>query len=210
MKQRNKALKWLAVLGVKGIAVLSASPAMATSSAIMETTGFTSQPIGHYEYCQQNPMDCSIRARTAKPMALSRERWDEMVRINATANASVRPVTDLEYFGTKELWILPTSYGDCEDYALLKRKMLMDRGWPASTLLVTVVRQRNGEGHAVLTVRTDRGDFILDNLEGRILLWNKTEYAYLKRQAAAHSGKWEGIIDRRDINGSLTAVGSVK
>ncbi len=51
---------------------------------------------------------------------------------------------------------------------------------PISDLLITVVRQMNGEGHAVLTVRTDRGDYVLDNLELRVKPWNETSYDYLK------------------------------
>lgn len=176
----------------------------------METTGFTSQPIGHYDYCNQNRSDCRIRAASMKPMMLTRDRWKQVVEANATANASVRPVTDMEYYGTEELWVMPNQYGDCEDYALLKRRMLMEQGWPASTLLVTVVRQRNGEGHAVLTVRTDRGDFVLDNLNDKILPWNQTEYTYLKRVSAEHSGKWESISDRRGSKRVMSVVGTVR
>jgi predicted transglutaminase-like cysteine proteinase len=39
---------------------------------------------------------------------------------------------------------------DCEDYVLLKRRMLMQAGWPREALLVTVVRDKKGDGHAVL------------------------------------------------------------
>lgn len=210
MKHRQKALRWLAVLGLQGGLAALASPAMAASNAIMETNGLTSQPIGHYEYCQKNRSDCSIRARSQAPVKLTRDRWNELVRINATANANVQPVTDYDYFGVEEVWTLPSLYGDCEDYALLKRKQLMERSWPASALLITVVRQRNGEGHAVLTVRTDRGDFVLDNLNESVLPWHETEYTFLKRQAAAHSGKWEGIVDRRDPHALVSAVGTVR
>ena len=77
----------------------------------------------------------------------------------------------------------------------MKRQMLLQRGWPASALLITVVRQANGDGHAVLTVRTDRADYILDNLNTEIKPWNETPYVYLKRQATQHSGKWEDIAD---------------
>ena len=208
MNNIKKASKWLLAASV-GTALFCAGSASAGQQAIMETTGLTSQPIGHYEYCQINRADCRIRASRKKPMALTRDRWSEMVEVNAYANATVTPVTDMEYFGVPEIWSMPEAYGDCEDYALLKRRMLMEKGWAASMLLVTVVRQPNGDGHAVLTVRTDRGDFILDNLNERILPWNKTQYRYLKRQAAAHSGKWEGIADRRNGKALVSAVGSV-
>ena len=87
---------------------------------------------------------------------------------------------------------------------LLKRRDLIRKGWPTGALLITVVRQRNGDGHAVLTVLTDRGDLVLDNLNPRVLVWNATNYEYVKRQSEYDSGQWVGIDD-----GSGFAVGSV-
>ena len=71
---------------------------------------------------------------------------------------------------------LPTDRGDCEDYALLKQKLLIERGWPSSSLLMTVVRDEKGEGHAVLTARTSQGDFVLDNKVEAVKLWNRSGY----------------------------------
>jgi len=171
----------------------------------MRITGRTSQPIGHYEYCKKFRADCSIKSRSSRAPKLTRARWKEMVGINTHANSSVRPVTDLEYYNVEEHWAYPDKYGDCEDYVLLKRHRLMQRGWPASSLLVTVVRQTNGDGHAVLTVRTDKADYILDNLSNKIRPWNETEYHYLKRQSTKHSGHWSDIDDNRRL-----IVGGVK
>ncbi|MEL7429439.1 MAG: transglutaminase-like cysteine peptidase, partial [Pseudomonadota bacterium] len=141
--------------------------------------------------------DCSIKSSDVSAPKLTRERWNELVSVNSYSNNTIRPVTDFEAYQIEELWVYPTSYGDCEDYVLMKRHMLMQRGWPASSLLITVVRQPNGDGHAVLTVRTDKADFVLDNLEDRIMPWNETPYTFLKRQASGHSGHWEKISDRR-------------
>ena len=99
----------------------------------------------------------------------------------------------------------PDSAADCEDYVLIKRKRLMEAGIAPSNLLITVVLQPNGEGHAVLTVRTDRGDFVLDNMRNKVLLWSQTEYRYLKRQSSVNAGKWVKLQD-----GRADAVGSVK
>jgi len=176
-----------------------------SASGHMNTTGRTSQPIGHFEYCKTYTSDCAIRTSSTKPTKLTRKRWSEMVAINSHANRTVAPVTDLEYYNREEYWTYPKNYGDCEDYVLLKRKMLMEAGWPASSLLITVVTQANGDGHAVLTVRTDRADYALDNMNEKILPWNKTEYRYLKRQSTRHSGRWEAIDDPRQ-----SIVGAVK
>lgn len=176
----------------------SASGALAFGNAPhMETAGRTSQPIGHYEYCAKYSSDCRIKSRDVNPPKLTRKRWNDLVEVNAYSNNTIKPVTDYEAYKVEEVWSYPTSFGDCEDYVLMKRHMLMQRGWPASSLLITVVRQRNGEGHAVLTVRTDRADYVLDNLDGKVRQWNKTPYTFLKRQAEGHSGKWMKIRDKR-------------
>lgn len=202
---KNKTIKTL-LLGVGvsfGMIAITPVSTIAAERSVMKIAGRTSQPIGHYEYCQTHSRDCSIRTRNIKPVKLTRQRWDEMVKANARSNISIIPVTDEEYYGVPELWTMPKTHGDCEDYALMKRAELLSKGWPASSLLITVVRQQNGDGHAVLTVRTDRADYILDNLNGKILPWNETEYSYLKRQAAANSGQWEKIIDTRTLVGAV-------
>ena len=118
--------------------------------------------------------------------------------MNAHFNQSIIPVTDQELYQVEEFWTYPTSgYGDCEDFVLAKRAALMQAGWPASTLLITVVRQADGSGHAVLTVRSDRGDLVLDNQEGAIRVWNETPYLFLKRQSQANAGQWVDMLDDR-------------
>lgn len=165
----------------------------------------TSQPIGHYEFCRAYPADC--RSKTSNPGAveLSRSLWDTMQDVNNSINAMIEPVTDQDLWGVEEKWSYPVNKGDCEDYVLLKQRMLEERGVPASSLFITVVRQKNGDGHAVLAMRTDRGDFVLDNLETKILPWNKTEYRYLKRQSERNAAQWVAIEDNRQV-----VVGSVK
>lgn len=170
----------------------------------MQTGDVTSAPIGHYELCLKAPAECSTVTDRIAPLKLTRGLWKDMVRINNTVNVSIRPRTDMEMWGKPEVWSYPQAEGDCEDYVLLKRHMLMQQGIPAGSLLITVVRQPNGDGHAVLTVRTDHGDFILDNLEGRILEWEATDYEYLKRQSTRNSGTWVQINDER-----MRFVGSV-
>ncbi len=174
--------------------------------AFMHTGGRTTQPIGHYEFCQREPEECRQKTAKQQPVELTRKLWAAMININNAVNASVTPRTDAEMWGKEEVWSYPTNIGDCEDYALEKRRRLMALGVPAGDLLMTVARQRNGDGHAVLTVRTSRGDFILDNLEPRVLAWTETEYTYLKRQSERNSGAWVAVDDSR----GAVAVGSVK
>ena len=190
-----------------GIALFATGFVVAPASAndlSMPTAGRTSQPVGHYEFCKRFSNTCQANP-VIEIVDLTDETWETIVQINSAVNANIRPRTDQEIFGIPEYWTYPTVEGDCEDFALLKQYMLARDGVPTSALLITVLRQTNGAGHAVLTVRTDKGDYILDNLDERILKWMETDYTYLKRQSEADAGKWMAINDDRDI-----FVGSVR
>jgi len=174
------------------------SDARDVNTAFMAVTGKTRPPIGHVKFCRANPQQCRSQVSQDRAMALTQERWDELIQINHMVNQSVQPVTDIELYSVPEVWAFPDQYGDCEDYVLLKRHHLMQAGWPAGSLLITVVRDIDGGGHAVLTVRTDRGDFVLDNQDALIKHWTETPYNYLKRQSSKHAGKWVSVADKRD------------
>jgi predicted transglutaminase-like cysteine proteinase len=192
-----------------GLVAMAMTMAMAGSGqatpANMALAGNASPPIGHYEFCKANPGECAYAGGDAGPAILTEDRWKEMLKVNYTVNSSIQPMTDEEIYGVEERWAYPRTVGDCEDFALLKRKMLIDAGFSPSDTLITVVLQPNGEGHAVLTVRTDRGDFILDNMRNKVLLWSDTEYTYLKRQSAGDPARWTKLQDGRAV-----AVGSVR
>lgn len=196
----------LAILAVSlvGPSVFGAAEA---ASVNMVTTARTSQPIGHYEFCSSHAGECgTIASGPTAPMALTREKWEAMLEVNADTNRGILPLTDKQIHGVEEYWSYPDQVGDCEDFVLEKRRLLLERGFSPSDLLITVVMQPDGSGHAVLTVRTDHGDFILDNMRNRVLLWSDTEYTYLKRQSSEHAGRWMAISDNREP----MAVGSVR
>lgn len=163
-------------------------------AAPMATGGLTSQPIGHYEFCKANPAECALRLRPTNPERMTDALWQMIGKLNTQVNASIRPMNDLDIYGKDEVWAYPTDgVGDCEDYVLEKRRALARSGLSLGNLLITVVRKQDGEGHAVLTIRTDRGDFVLDNLTNDVRQWNQTGYHFLKRQAANHTGHWVSI-----------------
>lgn len=171
--------------------------AHAAQSPFMKIGGRASAPIGHVQFCQLNPSECNKRYQIDRAVKLSRANWEQLININGHVNQTIKPVTDEVQYHTQEKWAYPTKAGDCEDYALLKRRMLIQVGWPETALLITVVREANGDGHAVLTVRTDRGDLILDNQDPRILPWDQTPYRYIKRQASLNPSTWTNIKDDR-------------
>ena len=181
---------------------LFASSAHGASS--MVTGGLTSQPIGHFEFCKVSTPECRIKSSGVPPLIAGERTMAMIEAVNVQVNQAIRPETDADVYGKDEVWAYPKGVGDCEDYVLLKRKILMNRGISPANLLITVVRKPDGEGHAILTVRTRKGDFILDNLDDEMLPWEATGYRYLKRQSSEHTGHWVTIETPRDI-----LVGSV-
>ena len=154
----------------------------------------TRAPIGWVEFCVEYKSECATQASTPRDIVLSPKTWADMVKVNAWVNDAIKPITDLEHWSLVERWNYPDDgYGDCEDYVLLKRRMLMQAGWPREALLITVVRDKKGDGHAVLTVKTNRGEFILDNQESQVFPWNKTGYRFVNRQSQANPNVWVSL-----------------
>jgi len=158
----------------------------------------TRPPIGWIQFCEERPLECKAEATEPRDVQLTKAAFKELERVNRYVNDHVKPMTDLEHYGVIEKWTYPEDgYGDCEDYVLLKRRMLMQLGWPRGALLITVVRDKKGDGHAVLTVRSDKGEFILDNQEAEILPWSDTGYRYVKRQSQSDPNVWVSLGDHR-------------
>jgi predicted transglutaminase-like cysteine proteinase len=183
--------------------VAASSSVDLSNAAFAPTTGPTSIPIGAAEFCKAHRDDCGPSARLVEIETLTEAGWQQLVSINDAINTSVMPITDQDLYRVTEYWTYPSGSGDCEDFALEKRRQLIANGWSPSALLMTVVRQQNGEGHAVLMVRTDRGDLVLDNQVGQILVWKDTSYQFIKRQSQTDSRKWVGIDDTRIITASV-------
>lgn len=182
-----------------GLMTAASATAETKGSPSMVTGGITSQPIGHYEFCQKYADDCNIRSKVTPPPRVTEYGWGVIREINTSVNTTIVAMTDQEIYGKDEVWEYPTTAGDCEDFVLLKRKKLIERGFSVADLLITVVRKPDGEGHAVLTLRTTDGDYILDNLTDEVKLWTDTNYTYLKRQASFNTGRWVSIEDGRDV-----------
>ncbi|WP_245290760.1 transglutaminase-like cysteine peptidase [Methyloligella halotolerans] len=160
----------------------------------MQTYSETLPPIGYVNFCRVHRADCAPVRRFAGRITLTEARAAELVSVNTMVNEAVTPKTDLELYGETERWTYPAGSGDCEDYVLLKRKILLDHGWPTSALLITVVRDENNEGHAILTVRTDQGDLVLDNKQQAIMPWRDTPYTFVKRQSERNPLIWISLV----------------
>ena len=144
---------------------------------------------GWVAFCSRHPEECAVDLKEPEFLPLTVEIAALLSSVNLSVNRSLIPVTDQNHWGVADLWSYPSDgLGDCEDYQLLKRRMLVEAGLPRRALRMTVVVDENGEGHAVLTVRTDRGDFILDNKTDDVLAWFSTHYRYIKRESAETAG----------------------
>jgi len=166
----------------------------------------TRAPIGWIEFCAENAGECRSGASQPRDIVMSQAAWRDLLKVNRWVNESVKPMTDMDHWGVIEKWSLPTDgYGDCEDYVLLKRKMLIDAGWPREALLITVVRDRKGEGHAVLTVKTDKGEYILDNQNENVVAWTETGYRFVKRQSQSDPNVWVALGDGRPAVATASA-----
>ena len=183
----------------------AASAHISTASPFMRTHGQANPPYGFVQFCDSFPKECVTGDATDGRFDATPERLAELDAVNTNVNTAIEPVTDQELYGVPEWWAIPKlqadggGKGDCEDYALLKRQILIKRGWPVSSMLMTVVRDEKGEGHAVLTARTAQGDFILDNKATDVKLWSKTSYKFVMRQSYLNVKVWMSLDSKETL-----------
>jgi predicted transglutaminase-like cysteine proteinase len=179
--------------------LLGATALSAIAAPAAKEYGNTLPPIGYVKFCLENEKDCqSGDAGSAKPgrTALSEDEWTLVYQVNTFVNNSIQPASDMELYGQPEYWTYPTTAGDCEDYLLLKKRNLEALGFAPNNLLITVVLDEKREGHAVLTLTTTEGDFILDNRRNSILPWDRTDYVFLKRQSSQDPRRWMALTKK--------------
>jgi predicted transglutaminase-like cysteine proteinase len=169
---------WLAL----ALMVLTLNTATAGSRLVEASSA---QPLPAWvAFCEKHPDECEVDPLQPEFVAWTDGLIAQLTAVNTAVNRALIPMTDENHWKIVDLWSLPDdNIGDCEDYQLLKRKRLIAAGIPSRSLRMTVVLDRNGAGHAVLTVRTDRGDLILDNITDEVLDWTQTGYTFIKRES---------------------------
>jgi predicted transglutaminase-like cysteine proteinase len=181
---------------VSAIVRRAESPAVAGSLVrFAETRGKVRRdaepPSGFLAFCDRNPGECRSHRDLPGEIQFTEELRETLEKVNVVVNITLQPVDDSDHYGVAEFWTVPVDgQGDCEDYVLAKRKMLTLLGVPEQGLRITVVLDRKGVRHAVLTVVTDRGDFVLDNMNDEILAPEKTGYVWVERQDSASRTGW--------------------
>ena len=191
-------IRTLALAAAAAVSMAGAALAIDAGSqaAFLPVSGATSAPAGAASVCKLYDWACAGKT-SATPVGADVLRMATVV--NKAANRRIRPISDMDQYSTAEKWSLPTKRGgDCEDYALFKKLELIKAGVSADKLLIAAVLDKKNDVHAVLVLRTEMGDYVLDNLTSRVLPWNKTGYAFLRMQDPNQPSRWVGNYVKAD------------
>lgn len=196
----------MAIRSLLALAALCGLVGAAQASPVL-TVGDPAPPITAWKaFCAKNPAECRVDQSEAEVVAETPELLDLLDAVNAHVNRTITPVTDKDRWGVVDRWDYPIDgQGDCEDIQLLKRRYLAEAGIPRRAMPITVVIDEAGEGHAVLTIRTDKSDLILDNKTYAVKRWDETSYAFVKREAETPTG-W-GFVEELPDAPVVTAKG---
>ncbi len=135
-------------------------------------------PLGFQIFCLKNPNEC--KTSEISQITYTAKLGQKLSVINIKVNKAIVGRNDVGI----DQWNVNVSEGDCEEYVLTKRSELVAAGLPISALRIVTARTRQGVGHAVLVVRTDRGDLVLDNLNNTVKPWNEVDLELLSVSGA--------------------------
>jgi predicted transglutaminase-like cysteine proteinase len=158
--------------------------ALPSASNSIVNMGLAKPILGWVKFCEKFPSECVVNLAEPELIELTPQVWKTIVSVNQRVNSSVKAITDADHWGIVDVWGFPDNgKGDCEDYQLLKRRLLSESGLPRRAMRMTVVIDELGEGHAVLVIRTTQGDYVLDNKTSSIQPWHRTGYVFVKRES---------------------------
>lgn len=146
-------------------------------------------PIGYVMFCMNYASQCKPVAG-GRRLTLNNRTWSLITSVNRNVNERIAPDAQK---GTVD-WSLTTTSGNCNDFAVQKRDELIRRGVAPAALSLSVVVTPRNEGHLILTVRTDQGDFVLDNLRDSIVAWNRTGYRWVSVQSSSNPNEWVRVV----------------
>jgi predicted transglutaminase-like cysteine proteinase len=174
---------------------LNTVPSQAMAPSFANVTGPAEPTAAWRAFCQRMPAECAVDLSEPGSIQLTVELLALLRRVTRQVNRAIVPMTDLAHWNVADRWDYPgDGYGDCEDFQLLKRKRLIEKGLPRRALRMTVVLDQNGDGHAVLMVRTTSGDLVLDNSTSAVLPWRETGYHFVKREGQGGPA-WVSLVE---------------
>lgn len=171
------------------LVLLMLAPVRAVAGPFMPEGGAVLAPAGYRAFCAAAGGRCDGDRSPGGPA----RRWTktaraEIVAVNRAVNRMMSPASE-----HGDIWRETGAFGDCEDYALAKRRMLLALGWRAGQALIAIGETPDGAAHAVLVIRTDAGDFTLDNRSNRIVRWDRSDLRWVARQSARLPALWVGV-----------------
>lgn len=148
----------------------------------------TLAPFAHVRFCARNPEDCAMATHVAASGGNVEHNIASLSRINMRVNNQMIARNDDAASG--DVWDVDVASGDCEDFALTKRRALIKAGWPPASLRIAIALTSAGEGHAVLVATTTTGDVVLDNRTNQIKPWKKSGLRFTKIQSTVNPKAW--------------------
>lgn len=152
----------------------------------------TLAPFAHVRFCMKHPQECQVpQEGGAETPTIDMEA--ALSGVNREINKRIKQINDDDKADFGDSWTVASRSGDCEDIALAKRKELISIGWSPRALRIAVTRTAKGEGHAVLVVRTSKGDLVLDNRSDTVKGWTRTDLTWLKIQSSDNPRLWMSL-----------------
>lgn len=182
----------LAFAGFGSLDARAQSDTVAFSAAPMTTGALVVPPAGLLGFCVKNLAECQRAGEMPAVVDLSPDRRLDLEEVQTLVNARVHPRENSRH----EWGFASDGYGDCNTYALEKRRELVARGWPKTALLLASAVTETGEGHLVLVVRTSGGDLVLDNRLAPVVDWTRLPYRWVSRQNEQRLTIWVSIEAR--------------
>jgi predicted transglutaminase-like cysteine proteinase len=175
-----------------GASIVAPESALAAGADFLSSKGRADPPTGARALCRDYTWACD---NSFGGTPLTQDQMQRIRAVNARINRTTRSIEDQSQYGVAEVWALPTTRGgDCEDFALLKKRELIRLGVDPQRLLIATVLDRKRNAHAVLVLRSDQGDLVLDNLTDRIRPWSDTRYVFLRMQDPDRPSRWVNVF----------------
>lgn len=182
-----------------------------SSTAMPTGTPTNEAPPGFISFCSRFVDQCITSQNNAPVVHLDLGTQTVLDTVNRSVNRAIWPESDERHYGVAEYWDIPKDgYGNCHDYALTKRKELIDAGLPERALRIAIVVTPRENRHAVLTVTTDRGDLVLDNLNDAVKPWREVDYQWVERQDNEGGFGWVNLSTTVAMNGAGGLTSSTK
>ncbi len=175
--------------------LLASSPALAGGERNYMPASATAQEFAEWNaFLADHPLHYNTRPLI---VPLTDEFKALTKRINIEVNRA--PYRDDGPRDDEDVWtLLGPDGGDCEDYVLTKRDRLIQAGIPAAAMLPALIAHpTDPDGHMVLVLVTDQGDFVMDNLTDYIAPWRQARsngWVFVSRLFGGTT--WQVIDDR--------------